>query len=132
MCHRSRTSYLCQAFGFETSKIVPEAAPEPNSDDEEVQAVQQQHVAAEEEEELMSDNDQESSVDLRDDDEQELILFGNMVNVLIKEGEQFRVLSGPPVLNETLLRRTVAVRLVDIGWCAGLVVGQASSLSVKS
>jgi hypothetical protein len=58
--------------------------------------------------------------------------FDEMVKLASGPGEQFNVLSGPPALDRTLVGKTVAVRVVDVGWCAGTVVRASSSAAVKS
>ena len=67
-----------------------------------------------------------------DDDELELMTFAEMVKLASGPGEQFNVLSGPPTLDRSLVGKSVAVRIVDVGWCAGTVVRTSSSARVKS
>ena len=110
---------------------MPDAAPEPDSDDEEVQ-LENAAAAEEEEKEELAVAVPEGFADLAEEAEQVLIPFSDMVHLLVKEGEQLRTLSGPPVMDKTLVGRTVAVRLVDVGWCSGMVVGQSSASTVKS
>ena len=60
------------------------------------------------------------------------MLFCEMVRLTVQPGEQLRVLAVPPQLNKELVGRQVAVRIVDVGWCAGLVVSQSSGPRVQS
>jgi hypothetical protein len=67
-----------------------------------------------------------------DDAELELLTFAEMVKLALSPGEQLHLLSGPPTLDRSLVGKTVAVRIVDVGWCAGTVVYKSSSPKVKS
>jgi transposase-like protein len=117
------------AAAEEVEQPVPEAAaPDLDSDDEDVQL---QRAAAEEEEEDF-DAPPDGFAEGADDKEEELMLFEEMVRLTVKPGEQLRVLAGPPELTKALLGSLVAVRIVDVGWCAGQVVAQSSGPLVKS
>jgi hypothetical protein len=70
--------------------------------------------------------------DAADNEEQVLMLFCEMVRLTVQPGEQLRVLAVPPQLSKELVGRQVAVRIVDVGWCAGLVVSQSSGPRVQS
>jgi Transposase len=118
-----------EAAAVQEAQVVPEAAPPPpDSDDEEVQL---QRAAAIEEEELVI-APPDGFADAADDEEQVLMLFCEMVRLTVQPGEQLRVLAGPPQLNKELVGRQVAVRIIDVGWCAGLVVSQSSGPRVQS
>ena len=114
------------AAGLEEEQVVPEAAPEPDSDDEAVQ-----HAAEESESELADEPplDFETAAD---DPEETIVLFDEMVAQLLKPDEQLRLQPAPQQLDKALVGRFVAVRVTDVGWCAGQIVGQSSRASVKS
>ena len=110
--------------------LLPEIAPEPSSDDDEVDVqLGDAHDASDDDE---VEPAPEGFAFDKDDPEEELMTFAEMVRLLVKPGEQLRVLPGPPPLDSTLVGRHVAVRVVDVGWCAGFVVGQSSGPTVKS
>ena len=67
-----------------------------------------------------------------DEPELELLTFGEMVKLVISPCEQMRMMSATPLLDATLVGKRVAVRVVDIGWCAGKVCHRSSSAAVQS
>ena len=60
------------------------------------------------------------------------LTFGEMVKLVISPCEQLRMMSATPLLDATLVGKRVAVRIVDIGWCAGKVCHRSSSAAVQS
>jgi transposase-like protein len=62
----------------------------------------------------------------------ELMSFAEMVKLTLESGEQMRMLSTAPPLDANLVGMRVALRVVDIGWCAGTVCGRSSSAEVIS
>ena len=61
-----------------------------------------------------------------------LMSFGDMVKLAVARGDQLRMMSAMPSLDASLVGKRVAVRIVDIGWCAGEVVRRSSSSTVLS
>jgi hypothetical protein len=75
---------------------------------------------------------QEFSADDSEITPEELMGFAEMAKLAILSGEQLRMMSAMPPLDASLVGKRVAVRIVDIGWCAGKICGQSSSAAVKS
>jgi hypothetical protein len=62
----------------------------------------------------------------------DLLSFAEMVKMTVAPGDQLRMLSATPPLDATLVGKRVAVRNVDIGWCAGKVCHRTSRSTVTS
>ena len=69
----------------------------------------------------------EDATDQDDDDESvELITFEQMVSDALRDGEQWRFIPAAPLLDASLVGKYVAVRVSDVGWCAGKVSGRSA------
>ena len=119
-----------EASAAALEELLPEIAPEPDSDDDDDVDVQLGGAQDASDDDELAPAPEGFAFD-KDDPEEELMTFAEMVRLLLKPDEQLRVLPGPPPLDSTLVGRHVAVRVVDVGWCAGLVVGQSSGPNVK-
>ena len=107
--------------------VPTEIAEEPNSDGEE---------PPEQEDTEFADMPDALAHELGGDDPEltpaDLMSFSDMVKLAVSPGEQLRMLSAMPPLDANLVGKCVAVRIVDVGWCAGQVCGRSSSKDVVS
>jgi hypothetical protein len=49
-----------------------------------------------------------------------------MVESIVSAGKQLQLLSAPPQLDSALVGKQLALRIEDIGWCAGNVLSQST------
>ena len=107
--------------------VPTEIAEEPDSDGEEPTELEDAEFA---------DQPDAHEHELGDDDPElapaDLMSFSDMVKLTVAPGEQLRMLSAMPPLDANLVGKCVAVRIVDVGWCAGKVCGRSSSNDVLS